>query len=108
MTGTILFWTCLALAAFAFALAVQMRVMVALVLRKALAAKYGGEANGSEYRDAVLQAANDAPESTEAQHIIDTYPRPLSHIRLARLVCLVAPPALFVILLAGRFVLGVI
>ncbi len=105
---TILFWSLLALSGFAFALAAQMRVLVATVLRRALAAKFGGESASPDYRKAVVDAVNGEPQSKEAQHLCETYPRPLSHIRLARRASILALPAIALILLAGRFALGVI
>lgn len=104
----ILFWSLLALSGFAFALAVQMRVLVGVVLRRALAAEFGGESASPAYRKAVVEAVGSAPQSKEAQHLYETYPRPLSHMRLARRVSVLAPPVIALILLAGRFALGVI
>lgn len=108
MAQIILFWVLVAVAGFAFALAIQMRFMVALVLRKALAAKFGGFQNDTAYKQAVVDAVNGAAQTKPALHLKETYPNPISHMRLARRYSVLAPVALACILLAGRFILGVI
>lgn len=103
----ILFWALVILLAFAIALAAQMRMMISLVLRKALADKFGGYPIDPAYRAEIMAARKFSPQ-TEYGHYLETeYPRPLSHLALARRVSLLAPLLLLAVVLAGRFTLGV-
>lgn len=96
------------MAVFAFALAAQMRMIISVALRRALAAKYGGLPTAAEYRLAVVEAASPAQASEAAIHLAKTYPNPLSHLRLARRASLVAPVLILLLLIIGRLALGVI
>jgi len=104
----IIFWTLAALLAFAILLAAQMRMLLSIVLRRALAAKFGGKHTDAAYRTAIYDAGRIAPESEHAHYLSTEYPRPIAHLTLARRVALVAPALLLVLVLAGRFGLGVI
>lgn len=116
MTKTVLFWVLLGGVGFAFALAVQMRMMIALVLRRALKAWNGEFEDRATANSVVMIAA--APGELDgdvqpnqrdaAEHLRATYPNPLSHLRTARRYSLVTPILLFMLLVAGRTVLGVI
>ncbi len=105
---TPLFWILLGLGLFAFVLAVQMRMIISVALRRALAARFGGLPTDTAYRLAVVDAATPTPASEAALHLAQTYPNPLSHLRLARRTCLIAPLFILLVLAAGRLVLGVI
>lgn len=105
---TALFWILLGLAVFAFLLAIQMRIVISVVLRRALAAHFGGLPTDNPYRLAVVEATTPSPASEAARHLADTYPNPLSHLRLARRACLIAPLLILPVLAAGRLVLGAI
>ncbi len=113
MDKIVLFWIVLGVAGFAFALAVQMRVMVALVLRRALLAKFP-ELDRERANQAVMRAAGHDYDGAEdwlsqaAGHLTQDYPRPLSHLRKARKYSVILPLVLITIAAAGRFVLGVI
>jgi hypothetical protein len=104
----IAFWVLAALLAFAILLAAQMRYLLSVVLRRALAAKFGGEHTDAGYRTAIYEAGRKAPETDHARHLSTEYPAPLSHLALARRVALVAPGLLLLLVLAARFGLGVI
>ncbi|MBU1288357.1 MAG: hypothetical protein KJ871_11585 [Alphaproteobacteria bacterium] len=104
----IVFWIVLGLAVFAFALAAQMRLIISIMLRRALAHRFGGYTNDTAYRLAVVEAASPAQASEAAIHLAKTYPNPLSHLRLARRVSLAAPVLILMLLILGRFALGVI
>jgi hypothetical protein len=104
----IVFWILLGMAIFAFALAAQMRMIISVALRRALAAKFGGLPTDAAYRLAVVEAASPAQASEAAIHLAKTYPNPLSHLRLARRASLIAPVLILLILIIGRFALGVI
>lgn len=104
----IAFWTLAVTLAFAIALAAQMRMIISVALRRALAANFGGYPNDAAYRAAVYNAGRRSPETPEAVHLSSEYPNPLAHLALARRTSLIAPGLLLLVVLAGRFVLGVI
>lgn len=111
MNKIVLFWILFGGLAFAFALAVQMRVMIAVVLRRALMARENTltreEANAAVIAAAGVQSLERAADQC-ALHLRETYPNPLRHLRRARRASMIAPVLLLVILLIGRFGLGVI
>lgn len=112
----VIFWIVLGGLGFAFALAVQMRMMIALVLRRALKAWRPEFEDRIKANEAVVGAASEAaiPESAPSglseaiNHLRTTYPNPLSHLRTARRYSVVTPVLLFAVLVLGRIVLGVI
>ena len=116
MAKVVVYWIVLGGLAFAFALAVQMRMMIALVLRRALRAWNAAFEDREKANQAVILAAApgelDEAFETEirdaAAHLRTTYPHPLSHLRTARRYSLVTPVLLFLVLAAGRVILGVI
>lgn len=116
MEKYVLFWILFGILGFAFALAVQMRVMIALVLRRALKAWNPDLEDRVKANSAVVWAASVKPLPDEAkpwlhdavQHVQATYPRPLDHLRIARRFSLVTPMLLLVLVILGRTVLGVI
>lgn len=105
---TALFWILFGLAVFALLLAIQMRMIISVALRRALAAHFGGLPADMPYRLAMVEATAPSPASEAARHLVATYPIPLSHLRLARRACLIAPVMILLILAAGRFIFGVI
>lgn len=113
MEKIVLFWILLGVTGFAFALSVQMRVMTALVLRRALMAKFP-KLDRDRANQAVIRAASSDYGETEewlsqaAGHLTQEYPRPLNHLRKARRYSVLLPVFLLLIVIAGRFVLGVI
>ncbi len=104
----ILFWILAAALAFAILLAAQMRMLVSIVLRRALAAKFGGNHTDTAYRTAIYDAGRAAPDSEHAHYLSAQYPKPVAHLVLARRVALIAPGLLLILVLAGRYALGVI
>ncbi len=104
----IVFWVLAALLAFAILLAAQMRMLLSIVLRRALAAKFGGKHTDAAYRTAIYDAGRAAPDSQHALYLSTEYPKPVAHLILARRVALIAPGLLLLLVLAGRFALGVI
>jgi hypothetical protein len=113
---TVLFWILFGVLGFAFALAVQMRIVTALVLRRALGAWREGFADREKANRAVVLAAGAAPLSSEldpdtsqaVSHLRDTYASALGHLRTARRCSIIAPVLLLGLVAAGRTVLGVI
>lgn len=116
MAKIVIFWIVLGGLGFAFALAVQMRMMIALVLRRALKAWRPEFEDRVKANAAVIWAAGETPVSDDMQaglgeaveHLRTTYPNPLSHLRTARRYSVVTPVLLFAVLVVGRVVLGVI
>ena len=103
----ILAWTVLGLAGFAFVLALQMRMLISVSLRRALAEKFGGDYRAAEHLASIAATRAPGSEDAGAQFLEATYPRPLAHLRLARRVTYTAPMALFVCLAYMRTVLKV-
>jgi len=105
---TVLFWTLAVIIAFAIALAAQMRVLISYSLRRALSAKLGGGPHDPDYRAAILLAGRGAPEGEAGHHLAAEYPVPVAWLNLARRISLFGPFLLLLLVLAGRFALGVI
>ena len=103
---TVVFWALAVILAFAITLAAQMRMMISIVLRRALAAKFGGGPNDAEYRAAIFAYGRGPADSEAGRYLEAEYPRPLAHLALARRVSLIAPLLLLAVVLAGRFTLG--
>lgn len=107
--GAVLFWTVFIVLTFGFALAVQLRVLAAIVLRRALTARDPG-LDEAQAGAAVAWAAGGKPLPDEARpwladavaHLYQTYARPLSHIRLARKASFALPAAILVLVAARR------
>lgn len=110
----VLFWGLVIIVAFAAALAVQMRMMIGVVLRRALRAWRPELEDPQKANQAVLGAAGDNPLPDDAEpwladtvaHLRTTYPNPLSHLRTARRYSVLAPIVLFGVLAYGRIGLG--
>jgi len=105
---TIAFWILVAALAFVIALAAQMRFLLSIVLRRALAAKFGGKHTDAACRTAIYTAGRSEPDTDETRYLASEFPRPLAHLALARKVALIAPALLLAVFLAGRFAFGVI
>ncbi|MBA3070401.1 MAG: hypothetical protein FP825_18230 [Hyphomonas sp.] len=103
-----LFWILVAGLSFAVLLAAQMRILLSIVLRRALADKFGGKHTDARYRTAIYDAGRTGPDTEETGFLSARYPQPLAHLTLARRVALAAPALLLLVILAGRFAFGVI
>ena len=116
MDRTVLFWILIGGLGFGFALAVQMRMMIALVLRRALKAWNAVFDDRIKANQAVMLAArptadlesDDADLLAAATHLRETYPNPLAHLQTARRYSLILPVLLLAVLALGRAALGVI
>lgn len=104
---TVIFWTLAVITVFALALAAQMRMMISVVLRRALAAKFGGGPNDLEYRAAILSLGRGEADTEARKYLEAEYPNPLAHMKLARRVSMGGPVILLAIVAAGKFWLGV-
>jgi hypothetical protein len=108
MSGLYLtFWIVLGAIGFAFVLAVQMRGVIGMALKRALQAKFT-DLEIADQRKAVVDAGNLSGASPASLHLIDTYPNQLSQLRLARLVSKIAPFLLVIVLVVGRWYMGAI
>ncbi|MEM7330052.1 MAG: hypothetical protein AAF437_15020 [Pseudomonadota bacterium] len=116
MDKTVVFWILFGGVGFAFALAVQMRVMVALVLRRALKAWQPELEDRLKANSVVIAAANRGPLAADSEawlsdavtYLRDHYPLPLGHLRMARRYSVILPVILILLIALGRFGLGVI
>nr|WP_070961357.1 hypothetical protein [Hyphomonas sp. Mor2] len=109
MDKTLLFWILVGGLGFAFALAVQMRVITALVLRRALKDWREEFADRMKANAIVVAAASQAaPENDAVAYMQETYPSPLAHLRTARRYSVILPVLLIGVLALGRLVWGVI
>ncbi len=96
-------WIVLGVTGFAFVLAAQMRMLISVSLRRALAEKFGGDYRDAGYRAAVAAAGTPAEPGEHTAWLTETYPAPLSHLRLARRVTYTAPMAVLLSLAYLRF-----
>ena len=109
MDKTLLFWILMGGLGFAFALAIQMRMITALVLRRALKAWREDYADRVKANAVVVAAAGRAPiEDDAVAYMRETYPSPLAHLRSARRYSVILPVLLVGVLALGRLVWGVI
>lgn len=109
MDKTLLFWILVGGLGFGFALAVQMRMITALVLRRALKAWREDYADRAKANAVVVAAASQAPAADDAvAYMQATYPSPLAHLRTARRYSVILPVLLVGVLAFGRLVWGVI
>lgn len=109
MDKTLLFWILVGGLSFGFALALQMRMITALVLRRALKAWREDYADRAKANAVVVAAASQAPAEDEAvAYMQATYPSPLAHLRAARRYSVILPALLVGVLALGRLVWGVI
>lgn len=103
-----IFWIIFGLLAFAFALAVQMRLMIGVVLARALRAR-DSDLSIAESRAAAIFAGHghagvkhEKGLSGAIAHLQDAYPDQLDQLRLARRVCLAAPVAIVLLIAVSR------
>jgi len=116
LSKIVLFWILLGGVGFAFALAVQMRMMTALVLRRALQAWRDEFHDREKANAAVVLAAGPGDLTADlepvtkdgASHLRSVYPNPLAHLRTARRYSVITPVLLLGLVIAGRTILGVI
>ncbi|MEM7661372.1 MAG: hypothetical protein AAF292_03915 [Pseudomonadota bacterium] len=102
------FWIVFGLLAFAFALAVQMRVIIGVILARALRARDAELSIPDSRAAAVFAGHGHAGEpggsglSGAIAHLHATYPAQLNQLRLARKVCLVAPAGIVLLIAIAR------
>ena len=96
-------WIVLGVAGFAFVLAAQMRMLISVSLRRALAEKFGGDYRDALYRAAIAAVGTKAEIGEHSAWLAETYPAPVSHLRLARRVTYTAPMAILLSLAYLRF-----
>lgn len=93
----------LGLAAFALVLALQMRWLISVSLRRALAERFGGEHTDTRYRRSVADAGRPVEHSEEAAWLNVTYPDQVGQLRLARRVSIYALPVIIALVAILRF-----
>jgi hypothetical protein len=97
-------WIVLGITGFAFVLAAQMRMLISVSLRRALADKFGGEHRDPAYRVAVASSGKTDTPGEHLTWLMETYPAQLAQLRLARRVTYTAPMAILLSLAYLRFV----
>ena len=97
-------WIVLGMTGFAFVLAAQMRMLISVLLRRALADKFGGDHRDPAYRAAVAASGKTDTPGEHLAWLTETYPAQLSHLRLARRVTYTAPMAILLSLAYLRLV----
>jgi len=90
MLGQIIFWTVFAALCFAFALAIQMRIVLGVVVARALRAR-DDTLDIAPSRLAMVRAGNGENDDDHTQHIHATYPEQVRQLRLARKVSVITP-----------------
>ncbi len=95
-------WILIGVTAFATALAAQMRFILSVVLRRALAHKFGGEYRDGPYHDAIGRAARTAPETDHDRFLVETYPAQIAQLKLARRLSMIGPALLLPLALLLR------
>ena len=105
MLITALFLALIGILVFAFALAIQMRMMIGVVVARAWRARYSA-LGIPESRLAVVLAGNGEEGDEPVQHIYETYPDQVKQLRLARRVSKVTPFLVLLVAAVGRAVGG--
>lgn len=114
MAQAVGFWIVFGVAAFGWALAVQMRMLIARVLRISVEAQHG-DLHPNDVRAIVRAAPADAapdglPETLNQVRVWvkGEHPQAIAHLAKARRWSMILPIVVLVIVMAGRFGLGVI
>ena len=97
-------WIVLGVNGFTLVLAAQMRMLISVSLRRALAEKFGGDYRDVIYRAAIAAVGTSAEIGEHTAWLAKTYPAPISHLRLARRVTYTAPMAILLSLAYLRFI----
>ena len=90
MAGQILFWTVFAALCFAFALAIQMRIVLGVVVARALRAR-DETLTIPASRLAMVRAGNGISDDDATAHIHATDPEQVRQLRAARKVSVIMP-----------------
>ncbi|MEM6900559.1 MAG: hypothetical protein AAF583_12400 [Pseudomonadota bacterium] len=102
------FWVLFGVLAFAFALAIQMRVIIGVILARALRARDPGLSIHDSRAAAVFAGHGHAGVpggkglSGGIAHLQGAYPAQIDQLRLARRVCLVAPIGIVLLIATAR------
>ncbi|WP_321490618.1 hypothetical protein [uncultured Hyphomonas sp.] len=97
-------WIVLGVTSFALVLAAQMRMLISVLLRRALAETFGGDFRDPAYRAAVAASGKTDTPGEHLAWLMETYPAQLAQLRLARRVTYTAPMAILLSLAYLRFV----
>jgi len=102
MLGYVIFWTAFGVVAFAFALAIQMRVIIGVIVARALRAR-DKNLSIKASRLAMVQVGNGESGNAEAEYVHATYPAQVRQLRLARRVSVICPVLIVIIFALGRY-----
>jgi hypothetical protein len=101
MAAAFLLWTVFAALCFAFALAIQMRIILGVIVARALRAR--DETLGIKAsRLAMVRAGNGERDDDLTDHIHATYPEQVRQLRLARKVSVITPLLIIATLVLWR------
>lgn len=95
------FWVLLGVFSFAFVLALQMRLMIGVIVARALRAR-DENLDIAASRLAVVKAGNGQTGEAAVNHIHATYPAQMAQLRLARRVSIILPVFISGLLILGR------
>lgn len=95
------FWVLLGVFSFAFVLALQMRLMIGVIVARALRAR-DENLDIAASRLAVVKAGNGQTGEATIDHIHATYPEQMAQLRLARRVSIILPVFISGLLILGR------
>lgn len=101
----IAFWAATILLTFAILLAIQMRMITSMALKRAAAAHINEPADSKLAYAAVLEAAAGGRESDGAAYLLDNQSGAIGHLRLARKSMAYLLPALLGVLIVGKLIL---
>lgn len=101
MLWTVIFWFLFASLAFAFALAIQMRIIIGVVIARALRAR-DDHLDVRASRLAVVRAGNGETGEEAIDHIHQLYPAQIRQLLLARRVSILAPAGLLILVAVAR------
>ncbi len=90
MAAAFLFWTVFAALSFAFALAIQMRIILGVIIARALRAR-DDTLSIKASRLAMVRAGNGISDDDATAHIHATYPDQVRQLRLARKISVIMP-----------------
>lgn len=102
----IAFWAATILLTFAVLLAIQMRMITSMALKRAAAAHLNEPADSKLAYAAVIDAAGGGREIDGAAYLLDNHPGAIDHLRLARKSMAYLLPALLGVLIVGKLFLG--
>lgn len=101
----IAFWAVVVILVFAILLAIQMRMITSMVLKRAVAAHLSEPPNSKLAYAAVIDASGGGREIDGAAYLLENHSGAIGHLRLARKSMAYLLPALLGVLIFGKLFL---